>query len=122
MVNILKKYWQNSFITGILMLGGIPVIAQNNGLLQRIDLSDTYRFYQLTDSAKSTQLGISNHSFMIRPLKFVEGNQSSYFTFENVSYSRYYNDSLGAGYNNESFYQATGWQDRFSIGVRAKFG
>lgn len=121
---VVKKYFQFFFIVTALLIAGLPGLAQNNGLLQQIDLSDNYRLYQLTDSIKSVALGIQNHSFMIRPLKFVEKARwtKGYLSLENVSYSRYYNDSLGTGYNNGSFFQATGWQDRFSLGVRAKLG
>jgi hypothetical protein len=97
--------------------------AQNNGLLQRNDLIDTLRFYQLVDSGKSNQLGIANHSFTIRPFKApVSRMKGTYVALNNVIYSRNYNDSVPTGYNNESFFQATGWQDRFSIGVSAKLG
>lgn len=111
---------------------GVPVllinicqfaIGQNNGLLQRNDLVDTLRFYQLTDSIKRDQLGIANQSFTIRPFgapsSRVKGN---YIALNNVLYSRNFNDSVPTGYNNESFYQATGWQDRLSVGVSAKWG
>lgn len=107
------------------MLVGVVVRAQFNGLLQPIDRSDYYRVMQLTDSAKASFHGIAKHSFLLRPLVATDSTRvdPKKFTwgFTGISYSRYYNDSIGAGYNNENFYSATGWQERISIGARFRY-
>ena len=81
---VVKKYHQFFFIITILLVSSSYGLAQNSGLLQQIDLSDNYRLYQLTDSLKTAELGIQNHSFMIRPLKFVEKNQKNTKFLQNL--------------------------------------
>jgi hypothetical protein len=119
------KSYMRFVISGFFLLACVHGKAQNNGLLQQIDLADNYRIYQLTDSAKAAELGVLNHSFMIRPLRLRENipaaNKLGVFSLDHFSYSRYYNDSIGAGYNNGSFFQATGWQERLSLGLSVNF-
>jgi hypothetical protein len=122
---VTDKRYARFLISGMLLFAGLYGKAQNNGLLQPIDLADNYRIYQLTDSVKAAELGVQNRSFLIRPLYFRQPappKSVGVFSLDNVSYSRYYNDSLGTGYNNGSFFQATGWQDRLSMGISAHFG
>jgi hypothetical protein len=111
--------------SGIFLLTVLCGHAQNNGLLQQIDLDDNYRIIQLTDSVKAAELGIQNRSFLIRPIRFRETvplKSNGVFALDHFSYSRYFNDSIGTGYNNGSFFQATGWQERLSLGLHAQFG
>lgn len=97
--------------------------AQFSGLLQANDLSDNHRMVQLTDTTAAKNLGVNKHSFMLRPTNPMLKNTPSKWDwgFTAVTYSRYYNDSIGGGYNNESFYGATGWQERVSVGARVQY-
>lgn len=102
----------------------VQIRAQNNGLIQRNDLIDHYRIIQLTDTTKASKYQLENTSFTIRPFNIkTEQHQSKYWVeLNNFSYATHYNDSIGMGYNNESFYQATGWQSRYSLGIKARIG
>jgi hypothetical protein len=110
----------------LLLLGlGSLVQAQFNGLLQQNDLSDQYRVLQLTDTATAGRLGVMKSSFLLRamrPWQTMQQTLKPVIGFTELSYSRYFNDSIGGGYNNESFYNATGWQERISVGVKAQYG
>jgi len=114
------SYFKHTFflICGILLLSKMSH-AQYNGFLQPIDRSDYYRMLQLTDSTK-----LVTQSFMLRPLTEILQSTKRGKTelgLTSVSYSRYYNDSIGGGYNNENFYGATGWQERISVGARFRY-
>lgn len=114
------SYFKHSFflICGILLLSKMSH-AQYNGFLQPIDRSDYYRIVQLSDSTK-----LVTQSFMLRPFAEALPNTKkgkAELGFTSVSYSRYYNDSIGGGYNNENFYGATGWQERISVGARFRY-
>ena len=100
------------------------LIAQNNGLLQRNDLEDTYRILQLTDTSFSKSLLYRNRSFIIRPIDTSShfSKKNNWIELSNISYSSIQNDDLAMGYNNESFYPAAGMQNRYSVGLRAQFG
>lgn len=113
----------------LLLLYGVMLLsamgrAQFNGFLQPVDRSDYFRVLQITDSTKAAGYGALRHSFMLRP--FVEPasrtkNKKPEWGFTSVGYSRYYNDSIGTGYNNENFYGATGWQERISAGLMFRY-
>lgn len=109
----------------VMIASSIIARAQFNGFLQPVDLSDHYRVIQLTDTALAQKKGILHHSFLLRP--FVESvydarNKKPDWGFTSVSYTRYYNDSIGgSGYNSENLYAATGWQERLSVGGRFQY-
>lgn len=124
MVKILTRYrW---FVCAtVACMGCFHSMAQNKGLLQDIDLADTARILQLTDSVRAQQYGLGNRSFMMRPFIMQPVQQAVTKlrgSIDNISFSTYYNDSLGTGYNNGSFFQATGWQQRFSLGASLQLG
>lgn len=116
------KYRINILVITVLLLS-FTSSAQFSGLLQANDLSDNHRILQLTDTAAAQALGIHQHSFMLRPVVQPRQPRPAKWDwgFTAISYSRYYNDSVGGGYNNESFYGATGWQERISIGARVQY-
>lgn len=118
------SYKRKKILLVAAILVGIVGHAQFNGLLQPIDRSDEFRVIQLTDSAKAILNGVAKHSFMLRPFvtTAVKPDRKKIdWGFTSVSYSRYYNDSIGGGYNNENFYGATGWQERISVGARLQY-
>ena len=98
--------------------------AQNNGLLQNIDLTDTYRTGQLTNTLSNLKSNFKNRSFIIRPIdtSFDITSKSNWIAVSNVNYTYSSNDNFSTDYNNESLIPSTGLQSRFSFGVKAKIG
>jgi hypothetical protein len=98
--------------------------AQYNGLLQRNDITDLLRGYQLLDTQQTRQKNLANYSFAIRPINpfAFESPQKNWIMLRQFGYTQYRNDSIAAGYNNESFYQAAGIQTRYTAGIALKLG
>lgn len=98
--------------------------AQYNGLLQRNDITDVWRAYQILDSTKTKEHHLRDYSFAIRPINpfAFEDPKSNWIMLRQFGYTRYTNDSIAAGYNNESFFQAAGSQTRITAGIAAKIG
>lgn len=123
----MKQYLTGLFFLLLSVWGN----GQFNGLLQGNDLSDVQRFYQLTDSGKAVSMGVWNRSMLIRPSSATasffaspilrDTGKAFQWGISQVSFSRMFNDSVGSGLNNESFYGATGWQERLSAGVYARY-
>jgi len=106
-------------MVGVCTLCTSNIIAQNNGLLQQIDLEDVHRINQLTDST-----AFKNYSFTIRPIRqqSVDNNNNKWIKLSQVNITTHFNDSLAMGYNNGTLFQATGWQSRYSFGIQAQLG
>jgi len=100
------------------------VQAQYNGLLQKNDMADGLRTIQILDSATAAKQNITDYSFTIRPImpEIWSGTKKNWIALRRVGYSRTFNDSVPLTINNESFYSATGWQERFTAGVQLKLG
>ena len=102
----------------------MQAMSQNNGLLQKINLEDNYRLMQLIDTTTKNSHLYLDRSFIIRPIEtftpFTKKNR--WVELNQFSYASLQNDNLAMGYNNENFFQATGLQSRYSIGVKAQFG
>lgn len=115
---------KNIFLKRLILLAfsffTINSFAQNNGLLQQIDLDDVHRINQLTDSTTV----YSNCSFTIRPISTIKSGVSSqnWIALNHVNFTTNYNDSLPMGYNNGTLLQASGWQSRYSLGISAQLG
>jgi hypothetical protein len=112
--------WQALLLT----TAGTAVFGQYNGLLQKIDMADGLRTIQILDTVKSKELNLGDYSFTIRPLmpEVWQGAKKNWIALKRVGYSRMYHDSVPLSLNNESFYSATGWQERFTAGVQVKLG
>jgi hypothetical protein len=121
---MVKKYLGIIGLSLSMCISVQEIQAQFNGLLQANDLIDYYRVLQITDSAAARRLGITHHSFVVRPFmvkgKSEHGKKFSWGMTQ-VNLSQYYNDSIGGGLNNESFYNAAGWQQRISVGARLRY-
>jgi hypothetical protein len=98
--------------------------SQYNGLLQRNDITDVSRVQQLLDTTKAKERNLEQYSFTIRPIHpfAFEDPKKNWIMLRQFGYTRYMNDSLAGGYNNESFFQAAGAQTRITGGVAAKIG
>lgn len=98
--------------------------SQYNGLLQRNDLTDVSRVDQLLDTANAKKQHLENYSFTIRPINpfAFEDPKKNWIMLRQFGYTRYMNDSIAGGYNNESFFNAAGLQTRITAGVAAKLG
>ncbi len=122
---MVKAYFQHLLLISLAMLCfAASVSAQYNGLLQRNDITDILRGYQVLDSQKSKDLNLGNYSFAIRPINpfAFEKPGQNWIKLQQFGYTRYQNDSIAAGYNNESFFQAAGLQTRYTAGVALKLG
>ena len=115
----------------IMLLSGLAMLcfansvsAQFNGLLQRNDITDIMRGYQVLDSQKSKELNLGSYSFAIRPINpfAFDKPQQNWIKLQQFGYTRYQNDSIAAGFNNESFFQAAGLQTRYTAGIAIKLG
>lgn len=98
--------------------------AQQNGLLQNIDLNDSLRIAQLTPKPGIEQTPANHLSFLLQPSSKITKEpyrKKTDFELQKITVSNYYNDSLAYGYNNENFYPATGWQTRVSIGAEMRW-
>lgn len=118
---VVKKNKLFKIITvGLCTLCTFNITAQNNGLLQQIDVEDVHRINQLTDS----NTAFKNYSFTIRPISQpkTDLNNNKWVKLSHVNITTHYNDSLAMGYNNGTLLQATGWQSRYSLGVQAQLG
>jgi len=122
---MVKAYFQYLLLISLAMLcfAG-SVSAQYNGLLQRNDITDILRGYQVLDSQKSKALNLGNYSFAIRPINpfAFEKPDQNWIKLRQFGYTHYQNDSIAAGYNNESFFQAAGLQTRYTAGLAVKLG
>ncbi|MBM3413082.1 MAG: capsule assembly Wzi family protein [Bacteroidetes bacterium] len=98
--------------------------AQYNGFLQKNDLADGLRTIQILDSAAAAKQNLTDYSFTIRPImpEIWESTKKNWIAFKRIGYSRSFNDSVPLTINNESFYSATGWQERITAGVQLKLG
>jgi hypothetical protein len=122
-----KKIYYCILQLGItLLIAGLAgnVSAQQNGLLQNIDLNDSLRIAQLTEQKGEVQRAANHFSFLLQPLPklpVTDYRKKPSVVLQKITVSNYYNDSLAYGYNNESFYPATGWQTRVSIGAEMRW-
>lgn len=98
--------------------------SQYNGLLQRNDITDVLRADQLLDTTKAKERNLKDYSFTIRPINpfAFEDPKKNWIMLRQFGITRYMNDSIAGGYNNESFFQAGGAQMRVTAGVAAKIG
>jgi len=119
-----RTFGQHIILLSALIAASFTSLAQYNGLLQKNDMADGLRTIQILDSATSTKLNLNDYSFTIRPImpEIWQGTKKNWIALKRVGYSRMYNDSVPLTINNESFYSATGWQERFTAGVQVKLG
>jgi len=112
------------FLSVLCCMSVAPLRAQYNGLLQRNDLTDVLRAYQILDSSKTQEKHLEDYSFTIRPINpfAFEDPKKNWIMLRQFGYSLYKNDSIARGYNNESFFQAAGMQRRYTAGVALKLG
>ncbi len=117
-----KIIWFSLFFLALFTC--VKVTAQNNGLLQNIDIVDTYRIGQLTNTLSNLKSNFKNRSFIIRPIdtSFDIKSNSNWITVSNLNYTIISNDNFPVGYNNESLIPSTGVQSRYSFGIKAKIG
>lgn len=87
-------------------------------------MADGLRTLQILDSAQSAKKNLQDYSFLIRPImpEIWQGAHKNWIALKRVGYSKMYNDSVPLTLNEESFYPATGWQERFTAGVQMKLG
>ncbi|MDB5231152.1 MAG: hypothetical protein JWN76_1957 [Chitinophagaceae bacterium] len=86
------------------------------GLLQRTGLSDANRRLSLTGSFPAP------NSFCIRPVNFEDSTgPKNYIHFSEVNLTIQDNSKLAYGDNDESLYPAAGFQQRISLGLKARF-
>lgn len=118
----LKPIWYSICVA--LFFINTALSAQNNGLLQNVDLADTYRVGQLTNTLTNLKSNFKNRSFIIRPIdtSFDINSKSKWITVNNFNYTLSSNDHFPIGYNNESLIPSTGIQSRYSLGIKAKIG
>lgn len=121
---MVKKLVSHSILGLLLLCGTTSGWAQYNGLFQKNDWMDGLRTIQLLDSTKAVKQHLQDYSFTIRPItpEIWEGTTKNWIALKRVGYSRMYNDSVPLTINNESFYPATGWQERYTAGVQLKLG
>ncbi len=100
------------------------VYSQQNGLLQEIDLADSLRIEQIKQIKPDKQTVSKDFSFLLQPFQITAAtdfHKKPVFELKKIIVSNYYNDSLAYGYNNESFFPATGWQTRITIGAEFRW-
>lgn len=114
------------FVASLLLSSGVltPLSAQYTGLFQKNELADGLRTIQILDTVSSVKQNLRDYSFSIRPImpEVWEKPTKNWIKLTRVGYSRIFNDSVPLHINNESFYSATGWQERFTAGVQLKLG
>ncbi len=104
----------------VLLLFVLPAAVWcQQGLLQKIDLSDSYRRQQLSGS------GMANASFCVRPfdpliMDSTWHSAAPKFSAQ-VAYTLQNNSQLPYGYNDGSLYPVSGMQQRMSVGFKLQW-